>query len=388
MYKNKYNTILKYLFLFFIFFPYLTPIDTPWSLQPYSFFLSLFVILLHKNHKINKRIIYFLSVSLFSILVGVLSLSDIINSIRSIANYVSFPFIVWASILVNPTSTEVKFFIKGALLVYFSIGLLQITLIPGFLSFLVPHQGTSDDLFLSGRGVASLTPEPSYFGFIMFLFYFLGIFFNSKLLKIVSLFSIIFLARSITVFFCLFISLFILFAFKNKRRFLFSLFFTFLLLIISYIFILNYVSDSRALILIQSFFSDGFTSTIDNDVSAAGRLYHITYPISESFKNFLIPFGYNGLPNGDTRILSGIAGAIYELGIISIILFYNIIGILFQKNEFKYNVRISIGIGLLLFILNANQIGMPVFCFIISLIMYSNSEFSNRKIILSNNLSE
>ena len=382
--SNNLLSFIKYVFIFFIFFPYLTPVDTPWSLQPYSFFFSLIVILIFKSNKINKHIIYLLIVSISSILIAFFTLSRIDNSIRSIANYVSFPFIIWASILIKPTSIEIKKFIKIASFIYFIIGFLQYTILPDFLSFLVPHQGTSDELFSSGRGVSSLTPEPSYFGFMMLLFLFFGIFYNDKFLKFISLISILFLAKSITVIFCLFITLYIIYSFQNTRRLFISLISTFIILIIFVIIIQTYVSDTRALVLMQAFLSDGFSSTIENDASATGRLYHITYPISQSFKNYLIPFGFNGLPNGDTRILSGIAGAIYELGFISIILIYNLFTMIFKKSVFKYHIKMSVGVGLIMFILNANQIGMPVFCFIISYIMFSNRELHNNNLVLNN----
>ena len=121
----------------------------------------------------------------------------------------------------------------------------------------------------------------------------------------------------------------------------------------------------------QNIITDGFSSTIDNDASATGRMYHITYPIISSFTNFLIPFGYNGLPNGDTRILSGIAGAIYELGFISFIMLYVIYNIIFNNSQLKFNLRLGIGVGLIIFILNANQIGMPIFCFVLSFLLYT-----------------
>jgi len=382
--SSNFLSFTKYVFIFFIFFPYLTPIDTPWSLQPYSFFFSLIIILIYKNNKINKHIIYLLIVSISSILIAFFTMSRIDNSIRSIANYVSFPFIIWASILIKPTSIDIKKFIKIASFIYFIIGFLQYTILPDFLSFLVPHQGTSDELFLSGRGVSSLTPEPSYFGFMMLLFFFFGIFYNDKILKLISLISILFLAKSITVIFCLLITLYIIYSFKNTRRLFVSLISSFIIFIIFIIIIQTYVGDTRALVLMQAFLSDGFSSTIENDASATGRLYHITYPISQSFSNYLIPFGFNGLPNGDTRILSGIGGAVYELGFISIILIYNIFTMIFKKNVFKYHIIMAVGVGLILFILNANQIGMPVFCFIISYIIFSKQELSNEKLILNN----
>ena len=124
----------------------------------------------------------------------------------------------------------------------------------------------------------------------------------------------------------------------------------------------------------QNIITNGFSTTIENDASATGRLYHITYPIVTSFSHFFIPFGYNGLPNGDTRILSGIAGAIYELGFFSFIIFYVLFNIIFKNNNIKLNLKVGIGIGLLLFILNANQFGMPIFCFILSFFLYNSKQ--------------
>jgi hypothetical protein len=159
--------------------------------------------------------------------------------------------------------------------------------------------------------------------------------------------------------------------FKNKLNFIITISFIVISIIALFIFLSNSNLDTRSIILMQNIMTDGFSSTIDNDASATGRLFHITYPIMSSFSNFLIPFGYNGLPNGDTRILSGIAGAVYELGFISFIMLYIIYSIIFKKSRLPINLRIGIGLGLIIFILNANQIGMPVFCFVLSFLLYT-----------------
>jgi hypothetical protein len=273
--------------------------------------------------------------------------------------------------MINPSSDNIKKFVKISAITYTLVGIIQLFILPGFLSFLVPHQGGAEELLLSGRGVSSLTPEPSYFGFIMLLYFFLGLLFKDKFLIILSFISIFILAQSITVISCLVFSTTIILMFKNKFNFIFTIFLIIVLIISLFSFLNSSSLDTRSIILMQNIITDGFSSTIDNDASATGRMFHITYPIISSFSNFLIPFGYNGLPNGDTRILSGIAGAIYELGFISFIMLYVIYNIVFNNSQLKFNLRLGLGIGLIIFILNANQIGMPVFCFVLSFLLYT-----------------
>lgn len=362
---------VKYLLLFFIFFPYLTPIDTPWSLQPYALFLSFLLLISVKHKTINNKILYLLFVAIISILISIITFSDFINSVRSIANYISLPIIIWALYIINPSTDKIKKFVKISAIIYIIVGVIQLFILPGFLSFLVPHQGGAEELSLSGRGVSSLTPEPSYFGFIMLLYFFLGYLYKDKLLIFISFVSIIILAQSFTVISCLAFSSIIILMFKNKINFIVVITLIIILIIALLAFLSKSNLDTRSIILMQNIITDGFSSTIDNDASATGRLYHITYPIMSSFSNFLIPFGYNGLPNGDTRILSGIAGAVYELGFISFIMLYVIYNIIFKKSLLPINLKIGIGLGLIIFILNANQIGMPVFCFVLSFLLYT-----------------
>jgi hypothetical protein len=369
--ESIYFKSVKYLLLFFIFFPYLTPVETPWSLQPYALFISIILLLSMKHSKINLNILYLLIVASISLFIAILTYSDVINSIRSIANYISLPIIIWALNIIKPSSDKIKIFVKISAITYTLVGIIQLFILPGFLSFLVPHQGGAEELLLSGRGVSSLTPEPSYFGFIMLLYFFLGLLFKDKFLIILSFISIFILAQSITVISCLVFSTTIILMFKNKFNFIFTIFLITVLIITLFSFLNNSSLDTRSITLMQNIITDGFSSTIDNDASATGRMFHITYPIISSFSNFLIPFGYNGLPNGDTRILSGIAGAIYELGFISFIMLYVIYNIVFNNSQLKFNLRLGLGIGLIIFILNANQIGMPVFCFVLSFLLYT-----------------
>ena len=363
-------SIIKYLLLFFIFFPYINPLETPWSLQPFALLFSILYVLFKKNLKIDKYILGFLFVGFISIVISIISINQIVNSLRSIANYISLPFIVWAVYLFNPTSLRVIRLIKVSAYIYVGIGIIQMFIIPGFLSFLVPHQGDSEILSSSGRGVCSLAPEPSYFGFILLLYFYFGLLIKDKILAYISIFGLIFLAQSFTVIFCLFISIAIYFSFKSIFNFFVAVSLILLIIVLGIIIIPSLDMDTRFITLAQSMIFDGLGSTVENDASATGRLYHITYPISNSFYNFFIPFGYNGLPNGDTRILSGIAGAIYELGFFSFIMFYLLLAILFYRNKFDFNIVLCVGIGLIMFILNANQIGMPIFCFIISYLLY------------------
>jgi hypothetical protein len=369
--EYSYRIWIKNLLLFFVFFPYITLIDTPWSLQPYALFCSILFLITVKHRKTHLNIYILLFVAISSILIAFIKLSDLINSVRSVANYISMPIIVWALYKINLSSIHVIKFVKLTAIIYFIVGILQLSILPGFLSFLVPHQAGAEFISSSGRGVSSLTPEPSYFGFIMLLYFFIGIITKERLLIIISLFSIIFLSQSFSVISVLVVVIFLFFTLKSLKTFFISIFLSLIVIAILVSMLNNFSTETRSLILLSNLFADGFSSTIENDASAAGRLYHISYPIISAFTSFFIPFGYNGLPNGDTRILSGIAGAIYELGFFSFLLLYVICNILFCNNFLKINLKVGIGIGMLLFLLNANQVGMPIYCFILSYFLYS-----------------
>ena len=135
--RSKYLNILSYLLLFFIFFPYLTLIDTPWSLQPYALIFSIIILLSIKHKQLNIKILYLIVVAIFSIFIIILSISNFVNSIRSIANYISLPLIVWTLYLLDPTTKKIKTFVKISAIVYTIIGLIQLFIMPGFLTFLI-----------------------------------------------------------------------------------------------------------------------------------------------------------------------------------------------------------------------------------------------------------
>ena len=372
--KKLYLSIISYSLLFFIFFPYLTFFVTPWSLQPYALFVSIIYLISIGQTRINKRILIFLIAGILSFLIAILSFSQPINSIRSVANYISLPVITWAVYILDIAPKKIERFILVSAITYFLVGCIQFFINPDFLSYLVARQGGN---LLGGRGVSSITPEPSYFGFTMLLYFFIGIFLNNKKIMAISIISILFLSQSISVLGCLFSSVFILYSLKNKLSFCISLVSLVVLYISLYTFINTIELNSRSLLLINSFLSNGVNSTLTNDESSSGRLFHIIYPITSSYNHFFLPMGYNGLPNGDARILSGLAGAIYELGFVSFLIIVTLLEITFLNRNIKINIRIGIGIGLFLFLLNANQIGMPILCFIIGYLLKKKYEGPN-----------
>jgi hypothetical protein len=362
--------MLKFLLFFFIFFPYLNPVNTPWSLQPFALFFSIIYLFINKISKINIYVFIFLIIGIISIFISIISYGMFINSIRSVANYLSVPLIIWAVYVLNPTSQYAVKFINMAGYTYIFVGFIQYFVFTNFLTFLVPHQSDNVFLMASGRGVNSLAPEPSYFGFILLLFFFLSVLNKNKKLMYLSILSILFLSQSFSVIICLFISIVFLLLFKNMKFFFISI----IIFIVS-LFSLNFIFtildlNSRSLFLLKKVFENGISDLFDGDASANGRLFHIVYPIEASFKNYFFPFAYNGLPNGDTRILSGFSGAVYELGFFSFPLILTFLILIFKGNFLKFNVKLSVGFGLICFILNANQFGMPIFCFVLGYILF------------------
>ena len=196
-----------------------------------------------------------------------------------------------------------------------------------------------------GRGVPSLSPEPSFFGiFLFFISWIYLIRFNYqmnlkfKFIILANLLSILLLAKSSVVTLYLFITLFIHFIFScNIKYKIFYLFFLgILLLALSNIEF--YVGPSRILILTRTFYDDPL-SLFFTDASSNQRLSNIVLPMHGLIYNHLIPGGFHSFSDvandiisfydgyffylyDGMKIMSWIGAITYELGFFGIVIIY------------------------------------------------------------------
>lgn len=357
--NTPYQLILLNIFLASTFFPYVTPFKTPFSLQPYSLIMGLLLILTMKIYR--KGLPYWLWLP-FMTLLGAISIAamggELLNVFRSIYNYASFAILLPIYIyLVKNRLLNLMLWLRIASFIYFAVGVVQIYIDTSFMSCCVANIENQSIMLLSGRGVASLTPEPTFFGFVSGILLMLSLMRRDALSVTINIVSIIFISRSSLAIFCLIFALILFSLFKSNLKIKFIVFST--TLIAPYFIGSMISSEARFFLLANNFLEQG-VNAFDYDESSAGRLYHITQPIISFINSYGLPNGYVGLPNGDVRILSGFGSAIYELGFMAFPLFYTICYVFFYSTLSKNNLKIFYFGFLMLIWINANQIGMPL----------------------------
>lgn len=351
--------------LFFILVPYFTVLQTPFSLQPYAVVFSL--VLFWKDiwaFKYNTMNILPLSSLIFSI--ALFPTGDSLNSLRSIFNYISYLliFIVTISIM-NKKVYIIDTVVKFCLILYIIFAVLQISFFPLIASCCVSNISSQLDLIASGRGVSSLTPEPTFFGFILVMF--LCYFIENKHYTYVSicLIGLFLLSQSTLAILCLGLAYLI-----EKASFLYrikNVLALASLVSVVIVFFSNFELNNRFFLLTKILIFDG-PNALMTDASGAGRMYHIVQPFLSFWDNYGVPHGYGGLPNGDPRILSGIGATIYELGYIGLPLLVHIVWNLLRI--YKNTGRLIYPLFIFFAWLNANQIGLPILIFVMTYLSF------------------
>jgi hypothetical protein len=354
---------IEELFLLLSFFPYVTLVTTPFSLQPYSFLLSIVVLFHYRS--VPKSLLPAVVTAIFSLLMLLIT-GDIFNGLRSVVNYCSFVSITAATYwILKDRPHLIGVFLKVASITYATVGILQRVISEQIFTGVVANQ--SENYLDSGRGVAALTPEPTFFGFFLLLLIVLCTLQRNFRLVVLNSLSLVFLSQSSGA-----LLLILIFGFMASGVYLIShfckvfvVFFTAILLggILLYLH-----PESRVAVLIDLLISDDILTLATKDESVAGRFYHIATPLTLFFQDWGLPHGYDGLPNGDPRILSGWGGAIYELGIFSIPYIYSMMAII-QKANISPRGRFLLMAGISIFMLNSNQVGMPVVGILMGVLM-------------------
>ncbi|GHY43007.1 hypothetical protein VCSRO171_2786 [Vibrio cholerae] len=381
-YTISFRKLIYYIFLFFVFFPYLQVIPTGTDMQPFALISAM---LLFFAFKIK---LYMFEVWLFYMLVTAFLLLFFGNvnfiGVRSFVNYASLFFISYVSFRVLKSGrVNLESFLLITFSVWFLVALLQKFFKSDFLTFLVSASRTTED-----RGVTGLAPEPTFLG-IVFLFYIiislhLPKFKFRSLLIFFSVFGILILAKSsmVVLFLMLMLIVFIIthVGFKSLALLCFSSF--------SLFFVLSFLEGSRIQKLVDVFTRDPH-SLLLIDASINDRFFHVYFSLKGFIENFLVPNGYySWVPYAKEqlilyqdivmvewfsltgRIMSGYGGSLFELGmfflIVPFLLTYNLFR--FYKMDFKSFLFFSIYVNMIMF--SAIPIGFPIFAFYFGLLAF------------------
>ena len=336
--------------------------------QPYSLiFVLLALVYRGRFLKLDMTI----NLSLFLIIIGFLIS---ITRTENLINFQSFRYIygvflfIFSLIFFNdyisrkglPLRT-----IKNANVVYLLVSVLEL-FAPTLVAGLTPSRTEIS------RGLTSLTPEPSYFGTILFFFSF--IYWTSSNYKFkkdiyfhfVNLIFIILFAKSSIGLLFIFTSFF-LYQISNIKIsklliiiFFSCLFVSYLPLVIDYL-----VPNSRLSNIVLQFYEIGINEIFYIDASFNQRLDHIVTSIHSSLNNFLMPNGIDSFTAERIKILPYYSGYFWYASETNIIMSW--IGSMI----FHFGIFFLLAFGLFFFkIINNGHKGDKIaFCIFLMILM-------------------
>lgn len=400
----KKSNIIYWLFLIFCFFPFLNILKLPTDSQPNALLLAIIIVFLNYKfilkHFPGKLVIFLLLIifSIFPIIYSKLGFDTLISFI----SYLSLILVPLATLI---TLTKIKGlsynFFFFTIIVWFCVAIIQRFFYPNFLSFLLTRSIGSGFM---GRGVNSLSPEPTYYGSIIVLFtmiYYLNYpnESNRKLILILLFVQLFFLSLSSTVFAVLLLS-FIFYVFIKILKFqvgikpIITFFFFVFTIYIFYLIFYDTLIETRIYKILDILISKPEIILLDESINE--RVNHALFPLISIYDNFGLPNGYGNFQeyiikkSSDPsyyffferlniehykKVMSGYGAVFFELGIFGIIIpyyLYNVFKNLLNKNIYLY---IFIALNLLLF--TSISLNNPLILFLFGNILYQNYTKNN-----------
>lgn len=330
------NAIL-FLTLFFMMFPWLSFGLNTFDMQPWLCFLYPMLILLNRKFYAFKEFTPIYIILLATMLISIYESNQ--YSIRAFFTYFLFVLGIQCSFYIfNERPRLLLKLIVFSDLAWIFFGLIQLFLGIDSLSFLV-NLRSSDD-----RGVTSLSPEPTHFGFHMVFYSWLLILLNyigcikfnkMLILLLLNMLTIVFLAKSsmATLCFVLMVSCFMLskLTLRQLTPFAFLLFLSFIIVFE----LINQDPESRISQILSGILSDPLL-LVQSDGSVNARVAHWILPIYGAFCDYFSPHGFSVFIDQSSElndelgsyfwygyetniIMSGLGAMLYELGILGLL---------------------------------------------------------------------
>lgn len=374
--------------------PFLKILPIPSDMQPYAFLVAL-AYLCVKSKKLSLSYYHQIIIWPF-LLAAAVAVFDIFFDdsitwmmlIRKCYNYASL-FVVSLAMFNSFWKLGIREkWLKGIILLWLFVGLVQKFIDRQFLSFLVSNFRTSET-----RGVVSLASEPSFYGYVMVFFFVLANEFKRHrfLYQGICVFQIVALGQSAVaiVYLAVFAIMFILKeAIKlpkdkpdvRKRKLIFggialgAMALGILIVVVA-------MPNSRMVQL--------FRKLVGNlgKVRSLADLYAVDQSVAERVEAIIIGFrGFVqnwGLPNGFgeiiidgklfLRVMSGFGSVIYELGIAGLLVVIMTSWVLIKgtRNGFVY------GGGIIIIMFSAIQFGSPIFALALANALYARGRSEN-----------
>ncbi|HIP33363.1 MAG TPA: hypothetical protein EYG89_01200 [Bacteroidia bacterium] len=390
IYSNKISNILSFFFVLAIVIPYFKILPVPSEIQPHAFLLALILLIVWKKIKFTKEFYLLLFVAIVSISLLAMNTFTIVH-IKEIYGYISFLIISIVSYNYFIRYGEIQYsFYRNILLAYLIVGLIQMFIDPNFFHLFLAREVGYDSF--EGRGVESMTTEPTYYGLIL-LFIFILIYnsfsissSNKIKLYILIFISILFISKSTTGLVGFFIFLFFHFLKINLKNIIYLLLLTIILIGLIYIYN-DEIQKMRVFYLLEHLYNGGLSALIKYDQSSNDRLLHIFYSLKGFIDNSFLPNGYSSWNNyiqvqaslGDdvqyvsskaNKIFPFLGTILFELGILGFPIIFYIFYVL--KKRFKNNEYIAHTVLFIFILFQALTIAYTFIPFIFSFFLYQH----------------
>lgn len=293
---------LSFLFLLFVFFPYVQLLPIGSYTQPYAYILAVpiflgFVFYYGRIPGYDSLLIFGLAAVGLALIVGNITEKVSLTEFRYLLAYLVPTFLVPAFFFILQFRKQLFInALRAAIIVWFVIATAQYFFDSSFLMFLVGEWGShADNIRASGRGVLGLAPEPTHHGFhILIMGAALLVMDRSNLSRFCGLLvilSAVFLASSSSSLLCLIFGCGVLLLIKHPIIASMLLGFGVVFLFVSQGLDLGVAStNSRLLSLVGMFVQDPF-GFLALDYSANIRLGGLYAVLTHSFTAGLLPFG-------------------------------------------------------------------------------------------------
>ena len=247
--ENKFSLILEFLFIFFIFFPYIKIFGYGLSTdtQPFFTIFALIILILKINKlKIPTNFMLLLPIIIFLFLYFIFFFIKEINQnlissfffednfkfFRFFFNYLSFPLIYLACIQLNFSKKKIYIFFYCAVLIWFFVAVIQKFVDPSFLQNLLDFPRGMN---AANRGVNSLAPEPSIFTVQSVFLLLISLSLKTHFLSLIILIQGVLLSKSGTsLFLVLILGIYIAkYFFENYYKIFLTMLITFIILLLN-----------------------------------------------------------------------------------------------------------------------------------------------------------
>lgn len=276
--------------------------------------------------------------------------------------------------------------IVGSTIAWIAVGSIQAIIDPNFMTGLVGNYGSDVEVVLeSGRGVLSLAPEPTHFGFHMIILAtLLALVGGRNALSLICLATAVFIARSSSAVLALGLAAIVYIVIYGRlARML-------LIAVLPAYFLLGLIltsgllsSDIRLVALLHNFYQDPFYG-ITTDASANMRLGGIYVGFQEIARSLLMPMGLASetwemaigpalarnpwlMFLSSAGVPSGILIVVYQLGFIGLLIMAYLIQLLAREGQSHYETFLLFSIPFVF--LAQNMIATPGFGVIIGVLM-------------------